>query len=194
MNFMQAASGKNGCITEALFTAAMLTAFGADFVAAPPGIPGLTSPFYLRSQSRLQASGAQEIVPDDVVVKVQPTKYPQMKTHHCPDCRQTKPLTPAFWYHNKYTRSGYAVYCKPCQDLRNDGEYVRRVHTGTARVLARIASDQKLCKRCGRLQSLSRDFGKCARSADRHTWACRDCTREMTRDAKKAAEAGRLFH
>jgi hypothetical protein len=111
-------------------------------------------------------------------------------TKFCIDCRQTLPIE-AF-HRNCRTRDGRAVYCKVCASIRRYGPVAdrqRKLHKGTARVLARIAADRKFCKGCGETKSLSQEFYRNNNTADGHSHLCKVCHRAAV---KRTADPERV--
>lgn len=79
-----------------------------------------------------------------------------MSDKTCPRCKETKPLTPEFWYRLTSSKQGFQAYCKPCKNAlsrphREKGWEVARAkrRTPKGRISRIIQETRSRCKKSG---------------------------------------------
>lgn len=94
-------------------------------------------------------------------------------TKLCYDCDQQLPLTS--FVKNRRMKDGLSLYCRRCMRLRQLHLNPPRPHRASVRVQERIATDRKLCRSCGQVKVLSRDFYPTRHMSDGYTSFCKPC-------------------
>lgn len=97
----------------------------------------------------------------------------KMEGKNCNKCGEFKSFED--FYKNKDRKDGYFGKCKMCANKENGERYINK---------KKITRKEKTCNKCKQNKSLS-EFPKSKREADGHSYECKTCQNERTRQYYK---------